>query len=168
MGAGCSSSQIDACDKALERGRQSHSLYLTDQELKSVPPAAMEATGLQRVDLSRNKLAELPPSVGGLGNLQAMFVRDNRLHGLPEELGLCVALEEIHADRNLLTTLPDSIGQLVNLRMLRLRDNRLQTVPSSLGNCSSLQCLDVRRPPLDASVSPAPSSHLTPVCDFPF
>jgi Leucine-rich repeat (LRR) protein len=108
----------------------------------------MEATGLQRVDLSRNRLAELPPSVGGLGNLQAVFVRDNRLHGLPEELGLCVALEEIHADRNLLTTLPDSIGQLVNLRMLRLRDNRLQTVPSSLGNCSSLQCLDVRRPPL--------------------
>ena len=147
MGNGCSSAQMSECEKALERGRENHWCSLAGKGLKCVPPPAMEASTLLRLDLSRNMLRELPHTLGKLVNLQALFLRENRLVSLPEEIGLCVALEEIHADSNRLTALPDSVGDLFALRVLRLRDNLLHTVPNTLGRCHRLRVLDVRALP---------------------
>ena len=47
----------------------------------------------------RNRLHELPASIGGLRSLRELWLHGNQLRALPEELGNCASLTVLQAHR---------------------------------------------------------------------
>ena len=69
----------------------------------------------------------IPPELGQLSNLTALWLNGNELEGaIPPELGQLSSLTELWLNGNQLTgTIPAELGQLTNLTHLSLDRNRL-------------------------------------------
>jgi Leucine-rich repeat (LRR) protein len=72
---------------------------------------------LEKVDLSSNELAALPPEISNLSNL-----------------------EDLNLDNNLIVSLPEDVGRIRKLKALSLRHNRLR-VSSTVFNATNPQPL---------------------------
>ena len=95
--------------------------------------------------LSRNGLkGRLPPELGKLTALQALYVVDNELSGrIPPELGRLSQLQVLSlGDNELSGSIPAELGRLQNLTVLNLGVNRLSgPIPAALGNLVNLERL---------------------------
>ena len=123
------------------------------------------ADTLEVLNLSGNRLRELPHQLGRLHKLQVLFASDNDFTVLPEVLGECPALQMVgfKANRiadvpaaalppalrwltltdNAIHRLPFELGQRPALQKLMLAGNRLQALPESLQNAQRLELLRV-------------------------
>jgi Leucine-rich repeat (LRR) protein len=99
---------------------------------------------LQRLVLARNRLAQLPRSIGSLVQLKHLALDANKLTQLPAELGQLQRLEVLLLQGNQLTALPDALESCKALKTLNVSGNKLRALPDALSNCSSLQvrCFD--------------------------
>ena len=98
------------------------------------------ADSLEILNLSGNKLSDLPPDLGRLRKLRVLFCSDNQFTRVPEVLGQCPNLSMIAFKANQIQTLP-AAALPPALRWLILTDNELQDLPLELGNCTRLQKL---------------------------
>lgn len=99
---GPSSSQLQ---RHLEQARKSKTLKLKGAGIKAIPPIIVELTDeLRTVDISENKLRELPPFLGQFSMLRQLHIQDNRLTWLPDELGCLKKLELLNTAGNQLET----------------------------------------------------------------
>lgn len=81
---------------------------------------------LQRLVLSANRLAMLPPLTGCLPQLRVLVLDGNtKLRHLPDDLGSLHKLERLSAARCQLQQLPASLGQLQALKVLDVSYNHL-------------------------------------------
>lgn len=123
------------------------------------------AETLEILDLSGNKLSQLPADFGRLKNLKIAFFSDNLFTEFPAQLAACEKLEMIgfkankiaHLPENALpekvrwliltdnclTKLPDSIGENTRLQKVALAGNQLETLPDSMANCRNLELLRI-------------------------
>lgn len=121
------------------------------------------ADTLEVLNLSGNRLRDLPHQLTKLHRLQVLFASDNDFTVLPEVLGDCPALQVVgfKANRiahvppvalppalrwliltdNVLSALPDQVGQRPALQKLMLAGNRLLALPSSLQAAQRLELL---------------------------
>ena len=121
------------------------------------------ADTLEVLNLSGNRLTDLPPDMGRLKKLKIVFGSNNLFEHLPESLGACEALEVVgfKATRirqvsaaalppalrwliltdNALEHLPDALGERPALQKLMLAGNRLQSLPEGLANAGRLELL---------------------------
>ena len=60
--------------------------------------------------LSNNNLRSVPPEIGNCVNLVTLWLNNNELTSVPAELGNLLALEMLDVSENDLTTLPAEIG----------------------------------------------------------
>ncbi|EJP12921.1 leucine-rich repeat domain-containing protein [Leptospira interrogans] len=72
--------------------------------------------------LSHNQLTTLPEEIGQLQNLQTLLLNYSQLTTLPKEIGQLKNLQELDLSASRLTILPKEIGQLQNLQYLDLND----------------------------------------------
>lgn len=85
---------------------------------------AVEASVIT-IDLSRNRLSELPDSMSGIGTVTDLKLTANQLTHLPEWIGEAYKyLQVLDVDKNCLQSLPDSISCLEFLRYIDLSYNR--------------------------------------------
>jgi Leucine-rich repeat (LRR) protein len=123
------------------------------------------ADTLEVLNLSGNRLRELPHQLTRLHKLQVLFASDNDFEVLPEVLGDCPALHMVgfKANRiaevpaaalppalrwltltdNAIGHLPAELGQRPALQKLMLAGNRLQALPDSLQQAHRLELLRV-------------------------
>jgi hypothetical protein len=123
------------------------------------------ADTLKVLNLSGNRLRDLPHQLPRLHKLQVVFASDNDFTALPEVLGDCPALHMVgfKANRiahvpaaalppalrwltltdNAIGHLPTELGQRPALQKLMLAGNRLQALPDSLQNAQRLELLRV-------------------------
>lgn len=71
--------------------------------------------------------------IGNLKNLVCLDVSENRLEDLPEEIGGLENLTDLHLSQNVIEILPDGIGQLTRLTILKVDQNRLTTLNENIG-----------------------------------
>ena len=98
------------------------------------------ADTLEVLNLSGNRLSELPDDLGRLKKLRILFCSDNEFRHVPAVLGECPALGMVAFKANRIETVEE--GALSeSLRWLILTDNRIAELPASIGRCVKLQKL---------------------------
>ena len=123
------------------------------------------ADTLEVLNISGNRLSDLPHQLPRLHRLQVLFASDNDFCVLPEVLGDCHGLQVVgfkanHIAQvppkalppalrwliltdNALATLPEALGQRPALQKLMLAGNQLQTLPESLQAAQQLELLRI-------------------------
>ncbi|TMS01469.1 Leucine-rich repeat and calponin homology domain-containing protein 3 [Larimichthys crocea] len=106
------------------------------------------------VNLSRNRLSELPPEVCLFVSLESLNLYQNCLRSLPDSLinlqaltylNLSLPLKVLIACNNKLVSLPEELGQLRHLTELDVSCNEIQTLPAQVGQLETLRDLNIRR-----------------------
>jgi len=110
---------------------------------KVLKKAIGNLTSIKKLDLSGNKLTELPETIGNLNSLHNLNLFWNILTKLPETIGFLTLLKELKLGNNKLKELPEAIGNLRLLQKLDLNNNQITGLPESIGNLTSLQKLDL-------------------------
>jgi len=101
-------------------------VWLQHNEMSSVPSSLCRLPHIQVLDLSNNRLRELP-DVSGLRNMHAFKCSSNLLESLPRSVSDLKSLKTMEMAENRLTEVPDlSRTQVVSLD---IRQNRIQKLP---------------------------------------
>ena len=123
---------------------------------------------LTTLDLSDNRLAAIPPELGGLAALTALDLSGNRLAAIPPELGVMAALTALDLSGNQLAAIPPELGGLAWLTTLDLSDNQLAAIPPELAWLTRLRTLELSGNRLPDTLPPlAPPPPLALVPAFP-
>jgi Leucine-rich repeat (LRR) protein len=130
-------------------------LLLNDNQLRRLPDKMSEYSPLKEnlvcLDLSNNKLEELPKNIGKFYKLTKLDISHNNLTSLPETIGdirrylagTLDSLHELNAAYNTLKELPDNISMLYKLTRLNLASNNLKQLPETIGNMHELTHLNL-------------------------
>jgi small GTP-binding protein len=116
-------------------------LDLSYNRLIQLPPEITKLKNLTKLNLSQNLLTQLPPEIGEFENLIELDLSYNRLIQLPPEIGKLKNLEIINLTRNQLSQLPPEIGELKNLKSFYLTSNQLPQLPFEIRNLKNLRAL---------------------------
>lgn len=84
---------------------------------------------IEYLDLSQNRLTELPPEIWQLKNLKSLNLEDNLLTALPEQIGDLSNLELLFVKINKLQILPKCFTKLHKLERFDFRDNPFTQMP---------------------------------------
>ena len=110
-------------------------------ELTDFPLEILElADCLEVLDLSNNKLSELPDDFDRLQNLRILFLTSNYFTHIPPILASCPKLEMISFKSNKVTDVGEDVLP-ENTRWLILTDNQIKRLPRSMGKLQRLQKL---------------------------
>jgi len=112
-------------------------------ETFSFPKTFNQLTKLEILNLSGNRLEEMPQQILDLPNLKALYAGGNRLQSIPCRLGDLISLEILYLGGNQLRDIPATIGKLKNLMSLVLCDNKLETIPSTIAHFQKLESLSL-------------------------
>jgi hypothetical protein len=131
-------------------------------DLTEFPRQVLElADSLEILDLSNNKLSQLPDDLDRLQKMRILFLSNNQFDAIPEVLASCPKLEMISFKSsglkqvgenvlpidtrwliltdNAISKLPDSMGKLHRLQKLALAGNQLTELPESMSACKNLE-----------------------------
>ncbi|MES2760828.1 MAG: leucine-rich repeat-containing protein kinase family protein [Bacteroidota bacterium] len=108
-------------------------------ELRTFPIQIFDlADTLEILDLSNNKLAQLPENFSDLKKLKIAFFSDNDFTEFPKVLAQCPSLTMIGFKSNKINFIPENAFP-VDLQWLILTNNYIEEIPKSIGQCSKLQ-----------------------------
>ncbi|MEG4808995.1 leucine-rich repeat domain-containing protein, partial [Microcoleus sp. F8-D3] len=106
---------------------------------------------LTQLYLSDNQIASIPEALGQLSNLTVLYLWNNQIASIPEALGQLSNLTQLYLSDNQIASIPEALGQLSNLTRLDLSDNQIEKIPECLETLPKLEKLDLRRNPLPIS-----------------
>ena len=121
------------------------------------------ADTLEILNLSNNRLSDLPDNFGCLQKLRILFLSENNFTALPKVLAECsnltmigfksnkivdfpknalpLATQWLILTDNQIERLPDSIGKLTKLQKCMLAGNRIVSLPDTMASCKNLELL---------------------------
>ena len=109
---------------------------LSDNNLEFVPFVLFQLPSLKKLNLSNNKLAELPCSTKEFSQIS----RESDFNIYDKNL-ICLSLEELDLQHNELTVLPDYIFQMHNLQSINCSHNKVHKLPFEMWLSESLKVL---------------------------
>jgi Leucine-rich repeat (LRR) protein len=131
-------------EKALADPDQVYRLDLSGQKLKEVPEGVFQLKNLNALDLSNNKLKALPDRLQELKYMQDLRASRNKLTEVPKTFCRLTHLKRLDLSRNALTALPKCVGGFKELVSLDLWDNDLADFPEEMADMKALRFLDLR------------------------
>lgn len=131
-------------ERALKEPDKVYRLDLSGQKLKDIPDDIYILKNLNALDLSGNRLKELPDRLGEFTHLQELRASRNKLLQLPTGLCRLVHLKRMDVSRNALIGLPKCIGALTEMVSMDLWDNDLAEFPEEMADMEALRFMDLR------------------------
>ncbi|XP_061577410.1 leucine-rich repeat-containing protein 10 [Cololabis saira] len=116
-------------------------LYLSDNNLSSLPPDLQGLRKLQLLALDFNRFEELPAAVCRLPELCILYLGNNRLHRLPRELSELKELNTLWLETNCFTNFPKVVCKLTNLKTLHFGYNQICSLPKDLSHLEELRSI---------------------------
>ncbi|XP_029008278.1 leucine-rich repeat-containing protein 10 [Betta splendens] len=116
-------------------------LYLSDNNLSSLPAELQALKKLQLLALDFNCFEELPEAVCRLPQLSILYLGNNRLHRLPRELKELKELSTLWLETNRFAVFPKVVCELPNLKTLHLGYNQIRTLPKELRRLEELRSI---------------------------
>ncbi|XP_038561209.1 leucine-rich repeat-containing protein 10 [Micropterus salmoides] len=116
-------------------------LYLSDNNLSSLPAELQGLKKLQLLALDFNCFEELPEAVCRLPQLSILYLGNNRLYRLPRELTELKELNTLWLETNCFTVFPEVICELSNLKTLHLGYNQIWSLPKELKRLEELRSI---------------------------
>lgn len=110
---------------------------------RSLQRALLEPDKVYRLDLSKQKLKQVPGEVRQLKNLNALELGRNKLNELPPWMNELQYMQEFGAGRNKFTRIPNVVCQWKHLKRLDMHQNKIEGLPKCLGNLKELYSLDL-------------------------
>ncbi|XP_069760194.1 leucine-rich repeat-containing protein 10 [Narcine bancroftii] len=114
-------------------------LYLSNNNLRSLPPELHLLGCLQVLALDFNRFKELPQAVCRLRQLSALYLGNNDLSDLPAELSSLTELKTLWMEGNCFEQIPRVVSELKHLRVLHAGCNQLTELPRELWRLGELQ-----------------------------
>ncbi|XP_069124029.1 leucine-rich repeat-containing protein 20-like [Argopecten irradians] len=141
----------------LQEAKETKRIDLTSCGLMEVPEAIyifLKHTPVESCTFSKNVLKRIPPRFPmAFKTILELDISENKLSELPEEMNELTALTTLDISRNQFTHVPNVVYQYSNLQRLKLDHNQLTDIDvESLEQMSSLQQVDLRSNPLSAEV----------------
>lgn len=129
--------------EALKHPEKVYRLDLSHQRLTEIPKSIGKLTNLKRLNLSHNKLTELPSSIVNITDMRRLHLNDNKLSKLPEGIYNFKKLKKLYLANNELNEISEKIGDSKKLKRLTLDGNNLTHVPPSIFEFEDLERLDL-------------------------
>ena len=154
-------------DRVLDEAVNTGALVLSGQKLKEYPTSigdfrrlstsssssvndvGVDLSDIQSVDLSSNRLTEIPSSLCQCVRLESADFSGNVVRNVPSEIAALKFLRVLTLDRNLIFTLPPHLCRLRQLQILSVRSNKLVSIPDEISSLDQLQELDLSCNELD-------------------
>lgn len=118
-------------------------LNLSNQKISEIPLEIGHFSHLKELILSDNDLRHLPNSLANLTNLIHLNLTYNKFYTLPDAIGNLSYLQELFMETNDLESLPDSIRNLTQLIKLNLNNNNIKKLPDSFEPLIKLESLSL-------------------------
>jgi Leucine-rich repeat (LRR) protein len=87
-------------------------VMLTGNQITEIPPSIANLTVLKFLNISYNKLSDLPPEFYCLTGLIRLDISCNQFKEISKSVGELKNLKEFKVDRNELTDLPDTLANI--------------------------------------------------------
>lgn len=120
--------------------KQLKNLDVSGNELQLLPENLSELTLLHTLNVNCNNLTALP-SFSGLENLSRLDVSHNKLTELPQGIYELEHLAEIYASNNQIAFIDAKVSKLTTLKVLSLNANKIELIPVELSECNKLKDL---------------------------
>ncbi|MEO1448605.1 MAG: leucine-rich repeat domain-containing protein [Bacteroidota bacterium] len=112
--------------EAMREPEKVYKLSLSRKKLKRMPTdIIMRFPNLQVLNLSQNKIKEIPDEIIRLKNLQTLILHHNKLRKLPADMREMGELQELYLGYNKFIQVPAWVGGLGKLRRLDITSNQL-------------------------------------------
>eukprot|EP00127_Corallochytrium_limacisporum_P007262 Clim_evm3s246 gene=Clim_evmTU3s246 len=119
-------------------------LRLTYLAMSTVPAALGDYLPcIRTLDLSFNKLTEIPTAVCALHHLERLNLDNNMIHRITDSVASLRTLQVLSLSGNCLEFLPGTLFQLSQLRELHIANNCLMVIPEEINRLTNLRALDV-------------------------
>lgn len=115
-------------------------LNLSSNKIERLQP--FQFSQLRDLNISFNKLKELPDSFDHLFFLSSLNASFNELTDLPKSMTSCRRLLDLYLSSNKMIHIPKVIMSFATLRSLVMCKNQLTTIPESIGALFHLKTLD--------------------------
>jgi len=161
------SSKDEGGDAVFRRSAQTGVLNLSNRSLSDVPEAVYNVTlqaagakfwevvALQKLDLSYNRIKNIPEGLALLSEMTTLKVRDNQIQVIPGDvLQGWRMLRSLDISQNRVEVLDDRIGELNELVELLAFQNKLTRIPASISSLVHLKHLDLSVNLLSAEALP--------------
>jgi Leucine-rich repeat (LRR) protein len=116
-------------------------LNISNNKLTEIPLKVFKLINLQELVCYNNTLSNLPCEIQQLVNLKILICTDNKLKKLPKEIGQLINLFALYCGKNEIDELPKEIGQLINLQEFICFNNKLTRLPKEIGQLINLRLL---------------------------
>ncbi|XP_067119917.1 leucine-rich repeat-containing protein 57-like [Centruroides vittatus] len=116
---------------------------LCNCDLSEFPRDLFSLKTLRTLDISGNKISNIPSNVGLFVHLKHLTANNNKISQLPKEIGNLTKLESLSLNGNRLTALPSTLSQLKNLRTVSISNNHLTKFPVVFCDLPHLDMLDL-------------------------
>lgn len=138
--------QAGSLKKHIETAEKTGALSFSDRGLEKFPPELVKVVNnLRTLDLSNNKIAQLPQNIGSFKMLKTLKLHKNKLTAIPDDIGNLSKLETLSLEFNQLTRLPadTAFQQLKHLSKLDLSHNHLKSFPTALFGLKQLSTVNL-------------------------
>lgn len=118
-------------------------ILLTNSNLANLPPDLDQLTNLEELKLAHNQLTEIADPIIFLRQLRKLDISHNAVAIVSHQLVELEKLNNLNVSNNLLKQLPEALLHLKNLTKLNIAGNQIQKLPSQLAMLMVLKSLDV-------------------------